>query len=131
MPEPEPIPRHVTALSAQIVDAAIKVHMALGPGLLESAYRRCLCKELQLRGIGYRTEVHIRLSYEGIEVDGGYKIDILVEDCIVLELKVVEYLHPVHEAQLLTYLKLSGCRVGLLLNFHVPLMKNGIKRMVL
>ncbi len=117
-------------VAAVIVDAAIKVHRALGPGLLESAYQHCLAHELRKRGLKVETEVILPIVYEGLKIDAGYRIDMLVEDRIVVENKVVVQLAPIHAAQLLTYLKLRGCRIGFLLNWNVTLMKNGIKRMV-
>lgn len=117
-------------IATQIVDAAIKVHKTLGPGLLESGYQQCLAYELRKRGIQVELEVVLPLIYDGQRIDAGYRIDILVENAIVIENKVVDQLMPVHEAQLLTYLKLRDCRIGFLLNWNVVLMKNGIKRMV-
>ncbi len=113
-----------------IVDAAIKVHRALGPGLLESAYQQCLTHELLRRGLQVECEVLLPIMYDGLQIDAGYRIDMLVEDCIVIENKTVDFLLPIHEAQLLTYLKLSDRRLGFLLNWNVRLMKDGIKRMV-
>ena len=118
-------------LSGEICGAAVDVHQQLGPGLLESAYQQCLCHELNLRGISFRREVELPVQYKGIRLDCGYRIDILVEEQIILELKVVDGIKKVHEAQLLTYLKLSDKKVGMLLNFNVALMKDGIKRFVL
>ncbi|MCS6883597.1 MAG: GxxExxY protein [Oscillochloridaceae bacterium] len=117
-------------ISGQIVDAAMKVHTALGPGLLESAYEACLAHELRKRGLKVLTQVALPVVYDGIELDAGYRLDLLVADAIIVELKAVEKVLPVHEAQLLSYLKLSGCKIGLLINFHVPKLKDGIKRMV-
>jgi GxxExxY protein len=122
--------RSINELSGTIVDAAIQVHSALGPGLLESAYETCLAYELQERGLLVRTQVALPVVYKTITMDVAYRIDLLVEEFIIVELKTVSKLLPIHEAQLLTYLKLSGHRIGLLLNFHVPLMREGIKRMV-
>jgi GxxExxY protein len=122
--------RSINELSGTIVDAAIQVHSALGPGLLESAYETCLAYELQERGLLVRTQVALPVVYKAIQMDLAYRIDLLVEESVVVELKTVSKLLPIHEAQLLTYLKLSGHRIGLLLNFHVPLMREGIKRMV-
>ena len=113
-----------------IVDGAIKVHRALGPGLLESAYQRCLAYELGKRGLRVECEVVLPIIYDGQQIDAGYRIDMLVEDCVIIENKAVERFLPIHEAQLLTYLKLRDCRLGFLLNWNVPLMKRGIKRMV-
>ena len=116
-------------VARQIVDAAIKVHRALGPGLLESAYQTCLTHELRKRGLRVDCEVLLPVVYDGIQLDAGYRIDMLVEACIIVENKAVEKLLPIHQAQLLTYLKLQDCRLGFLLNWNVPLMKQGIKRM--
>ena len=118
-------------LSNEIISAAIEVHRLLGPGLLESAYQAALCRELSLRGIRFRREVELPVVYKGVHLNAGYRIDILVEEKVIVELKAVEAIEPVHEAQLLTYLKLSGKKLGLLLNFNVPLMKDGIRRLVL
>jgi len=117
-------------LSEQIIGAAIEVHRALGPGLLESAYKICLMQELTLRGIRFQSEVMLPVRYKGIELDCGYRIDLLIEDKIILELKAVDALTKVHEAQLLTYLKLSGKRVGLLINFNSPVLRNSIVRRI-
>lgn len=113
-----------------IVDSAIKVHRTLGPGLLESAYQQCLAYELRKRGLKVETEVEVPLKYEEIQISIGYRIDMLVENQIIIENKTVDELAPIHQAQLLTYLKLRDCRLGFLLNWNVTLMKNGIKRMV-
>ena len=118
------------ALTRRIIGAAIEVHRALGPGLLESAYRACLACELELAGLSSRQEVAIGLAYRGLEIDCGYRADLIVEDKVLLELKSVEKLLRVHHSQLLTYLKLSNLRVGLLLNFNEPVMKDGISRIV-
>jgi GxxExxY protein len=122
--------KDLNELSGTTVDAAIRVHSALGPGLLESAYETCLAYELRERGLLVRTQVALPVVYKTIQMDLAYRIDLLIEESIVVELKTVSKLLPIHEAQLLTYLKLSGHRIGLLLNFHVPLMREGIKRMV-
>jgi len=113
-----------------IVDSAIKVHRALGPGLLESAYQACLAYELRLAGLKVKCEVPLPVQYGEIRVDAGYRIDMLVNDCVVIENKAVERILPIHAAQLLTYLRLSDRRLGFLLNWHVKLMKHGIKRYV-
>jgi GxxExxY protein len=118
-------------LSHEIIGAAIEVHRCLGPGLLESTYKICLCQELRLRGVQFRAEIDLPVNYKGILLDCGYRMDVIVEEAIVLELKAVERLLPVHEAQLMTYLRLSGFRVGLLINFNVPVLKDGLKRRVL
>jgi GxxExxY protein len=117
--------------TAPIIGAAIEVHRALGPGLLESAYEECLCHELHLRGLAFQRQVDLPVPYKGLKLDCGYKMDVVVEDEVVLELKSIEKILPVHEAQLLTYMKLSGKRVGLLINFNVPLLTRGIIRRVL
>ena len=106
------------------------MHGTLGPGLLESAYEACLACELRERGLVVRTQVAVPIVYKGLRLEQGYRIDILVEDAVVVEIKTILGFHPVHEAQLLTHLRLSGHRLGLLLNFYVPLMRDGIKRIV-
>ena|SRR5688572_9375524 len=118
-------------MTEQIIGAFIEVHRELGPGLLESAYERCVCHELTLRGFTVRTEVPLPVVYKGIQLDCGYRIDLIVNDKVIIEIKTVEKLVPVHEAQLLTYLKLSDIRVGLLVNFHSSVIRNSIKRMAL
>jgi len=120
----------IEAFAAIIVDAAITVHRALGPGLLESAYQKCLIYELRKRGLRVEWELALPIVYDGQLIDAGYRIDMLIENCIIIENKVVDQLLPIHEAQLLTYLKLKDCRLGFLLNWNVKLMKDGIKRMV-
>lgn len=114
-----------------MVDAAYAVHCALGPGLLETVYEACLEYELKKRGTKVQRQVPVPLVYDGMKLDADLRLDIVVENCLVVELKAVETLLPVYEAQLLTYMRLSGFRVGLLINFNVPLIKDGIKRMVL
>jgi GxxExxY protein len=119
-------------LTEQVIGAAIEVHRTLGPGLLESAYEECLCHELHLRGIPFQRQMPLPVAYKGVSLDCGYRIDIVVADSVILELKCLEHILPVHEAQLLTYLKLTGKRVGLILNFHVAtLVRGGIARKVL
>ncbi|MFQ5399288.1 MAG: GxxExxY protein [Anaerolineae bacterium] len=118
-------------LTEQIIGAAIEVHRHLGPGLLESAYETCLVYELEKLGLKVERQKALPLVYKEIRLEQGYRIDLLVEDKIVVELKVVEHILPVHEAQVLSYLKLSGCKVGLLLNFQVKLLKGGIRRFVM
>jgi len=117
--------------TAAIIGAAIEVHSQLGPGLLESAYEQCLCHELHLRGLPFKCQVDLPVSYKGLQLDCGYKIDVIVNDEVIVELKSVERIMPVHEAQLLTYLKLSGKKVGLLINFNSSLLTQGIIRRVL
>lgn len=113
------------------LDAAFAVHKALGPGLLESVYETCLRYELSQRGIAIRCQVQLPIVYQDIELDAGLRLDLLVEDLVIVELKAVEKHNPLFEAQLLTYLKLSGLRLGFLINFNVPLLKDGIRRLVL
>lgn len=118
-------------LTAQIIGAAIKVHRRLGPGLLESTYDQCLAWELVKRRLRIQRQVPITLKYEGFVVSDAYRLDLVVEQRVIVEVKAVEKLHPVHEAQLLTYLKLSGFPVGLLLNFHELVLRDGIRRFVM
>lgn len=118
-------------LTEAIIGAAIEVHKALGPGLLESAYEECLCCELASRGFACRRQVDLPVVYKTVRLDCGYRLDAVVEDTVVLELKAVESLLPIHEAQLLTYLRLSGKKVSLLINFNVPCLRDGVKRRVL
>ena len=120
----------VNQVSGAIVNAAMKVHSAVGPGLLESAYEACLLHELRSLGLDVKSQVSLPVAYDGVKIDVGYRVDLLVEDAVIVELKAVETLLPIHQAQLLSYLKLSGKQVGLLINFNVPHLKNGIKRMV-
>lgn len=118
-------------LTRRIIGFAIEMHRQLGPGLLESAYEECLCYELREAGLAFQRQVPLPVSYKAVRLDCGYRIDIVVEDAVILELKTVERLIPIHEAQLLTYLRLSGLRTGLLLNFNSPVLRDGIRRMVL
>ena len=117
-------------IGRMILGAAIKVHSALGPGLLESAYQKCLDYELRQQGLNVQCELSLPIRYGDVLIDAGYRIDMLVADMIIVENKTVERLLPIHEAQLLTYLKMKGCKIGYLLNWNVPVMKDGIKRMV-
>jgi GxxExxY protein len=121
----------VNTLSNVVIGAAIDVHRTLGPGLLESAYETCLCHELDLRGIEYKKQIQLPVKYKSIQLDCGYRLDILIENKIVIELKSVEKILPIHDAQLLTYLKLGGWQLGMIFNFNVSLLKHGIKRKVL
>jgi len=127
----ESIPRSTDDVARQIVDAAFKVHSTLGPGLLESVYEVCLVHELTKRGIKVCRQVVLPVIYDGMLLDAGFRLDLLVSDCVIVELKVVESLLAIHKAQLLTYLKLSGHRLGFLINFNVPLIKDGIIRVAL
>jgi GxxExxY protein len=117
-------------LTETIIGAAIEVHRGLGPGLLESAYEECLCHELDLRSVSYTRQAPLPVRYKGLDLDCGYRLDLLVQESVVVELKSVENILPIHEAQLLTYLKLGGWQVGLLINFNVPVLKQGIVRKV-
>jgi GxxExxY protein len=124
-------PQASDPLTEKIIGFAIEVHRQLGPGLLESAYEECLCYELKQSGLIFQRQLPLPVLYKAIRLDCGYRIDIVVEKKVILELKTVERLIPVHDAQLLTYLKLSRLRTGLLLNFNSPTLKDGIRRMVL
>jgi GxxExxY protein len=119
----------INEISGIVVDAAMKVHTALGPGLLENAYEACLLHELRKRGLKTNAQVPLPVVYDGIPVEVGYRLDLLVENAVILELKAVERLLPIHDAQLLSYLKLSGLKLGLLINFNVQHLCDGIKRM--
>jgi GxxExxY protein len=127
----EPLPEQANLAAEIVVDAALTVHRALGPGLLESVYSVCLAHELRKRGSRVLREVSLPVSYDGVQLDAGLRLDMLVDDCLVVELKAVEQILPVHHAQLLTYLKLTGHRLGLLINFNTPLIRDGIRRVVL
>lgn len=119
------------ALTEQIIGAAIDVHRALGPGLLEAVYQACLAHELSIRSLAFEQQKPLPVEYKGTRLDCGYRLDFLVANKVVVELKAVESIHPVHEAQLITYMKLTGCKVGLLINFNEVLLKDGIRRRVL
>ena len=121
---------NINQVSGGVVNAAMKVHSALGPGLLESAYKSCILHELRKRRLNVVSEVPMPVFYDGMKMDVGYRADLIVEDMVLVELKAVDVLAPIHEAQLLCYLKLSGRKVGLLINFNVVHLKDGIKRMV-
>ena len=118
-------------LSGSIIDAAIEVHRELGPGLLESAYEACLWHLLTQRDLTCHRQVELPIHFRGMSVDAGYRIDLLVDQKIIVELKAIEHLHPIHDAQLVTYLRLSGYRVGLLINFNVMRLRDGVKRLIL
>jgi len=120
----------INRVSGTIVSSAMKVHSLLGPGLLESAYQACLAHELRKRGLRVETQVPLPVVFEGEKLDIGYRIDLLIEDLIIVEIKCVEAIHPVHQAQLLSYLRLSRRQLGLLINFYVAHLKDGITRMV-
>ena len=118
----------VNQITEAIIGAAVEVHRGLGPGLLESTYEECLCRELTLRRIPFERQLPLPVEYKGLSLDCGYRLDLLVAETVVVEIKAVEKLLPIHEAQLLTYLKLGGWKVGLLINFNVPVLRQGIRR---
>jgi GxxExxY protein len=122
---------HINDVSAAVIGAAIEVHQILGPGLLESAYEHALAHELSRQQIPYERQKPLPLDYKGIRLDCGYRLDLLVANMVVVEIKAIDALLPIHQAQLLSYLKLGGWKLGLLINFHVPLLREGIKRIVL
>ena len=126
-----PIPNEINLISQAIVDGAFKVHKALGSGLLESVYEICLCHELQKSGLKVKRQVDVPVIYDNIRFDIGFRLDLLVEGKVIVEIKAVDDMNPVFDAQLLTYLKLTNIRVGLLINFNSPVIKKGIKRLVL
>ena len=121
---------NMNQLSSKIIGSAIEVHKTLGPGLLESAYEECLCHELSIQGLLFEKQKPLSVDYKGKKLDCGYRMDIVVEKEVIIELKSCEKVEPIHKAQLLTYLKLSGLNLGLILNFNVPLMRDGIVRIV-
>ena len=127
----KPISERLDAIAKVVVDAAFDVHSKLGPGLLESIYEVCLAHALVKRGLTVERQVALPVVYDDLRLDAGYRLDLLVEGCIVVEIKAVEQVIPVHKAQMLTYLKLTGHRLGFLINFNVPLIRDGIKRIVL
>ena len=127
----EPLPQETEALAKTVVDAAYKVHTTLGPGLLESIYETCLAYELRKRGVSTETQVVIPIVYEGLRLDGGLRIDMLINRQLLVEVKAVDQMNRVFKAEVLTYLKLTKLRLGLLINFNVPVIKNGIERVIL
>ena len=127
----KPLTERQKWLTSQVMDIAITVHKFLGPGLLESVYEKCFCYELAKRNIPYVVQKNVELTYDKLVISDGLRIDILIDDLIIVELKAQDIYHPVWEAQLLSYLKLTDKRLGYILNFHVPLMKEGVKRMIL
>jgi GxxExxY protein len=127
----KPVSETIDRVATQVVDAAFKVHSRLGPGLLESVYEVCLAYELTERRLNVKRQIFLPVKYGAIELDAGLRLDLLINDCLIVELKAVESILPVHKAQLLTYLKLSGHRLGLLINFNVPVVKDGISRIIL
>jgi GxxExxY protein len=125
------VPSELNELTGLVIGAAMEVHKTLGPGLLETAYAACLSRELDLRGISYEKEKPLPVTYKGTDLDCGYRLDFVIGNQLILELKTCESIQPIHEAQLLTYLKLTGIRTGLLINFNVPILKRGLKRLSL
>jgi GxxExxY protein len=123
-------PHHLNDLAGQIIGAAMEVHTVLGPGLLENTYEACLAHELECNDIRATSQVYLPVKYKGVSIDAGYRIDLIVEDSIIVELKAVESLTRIHTAQILAYLKLSNIKLGLLINFNVPRLRQGIKRIV-
>jgi len=118
-------------IAQRIVDSAYRVHSALGPGLLESIYETCFCHELTKHGLGFRRQLQVPVTYDNMLFDSALRLDVLVENCVICELKAIDVMNPVFQAQLLSYLRLTQKRLGFLINFHVPLIKNGIKRIIL
>jgi len=129
--ENDPISGELDRIAATVIDAAFKVHRALGAGLLESAYERCFAYEVDERGLGVRRQVPLGIAYGKLNIEAAYRIDLLVEAQVIVEVKAVDALTPTHQAQLLTYLKLANLRLGFLINFNVPLLKHGIRRLAL
>ena len=127
----EPIPAETERIAQIAVDSAFKVHKALGPGLLESVYEACLCHELSKRAIPFKKQISLPVIYDEVRIDTGFRLDLILADAVIVELKAAEKMLPLYEAQLLTYLKLTGLRLGLLLNFNVPVIREGIKRIIL
>lgn len=123
--------RELNELTDAIIGAAMEIHRALGPGLLESTYEMCLCRELSIRGIAFERQVPIPVEYKGVKLDCGYRADIVVDRKILIEIKAIDSLLPIHDAQLLSYLKIGGWKIGLLINFNVELLKQGLRRRVL
>ena len=126
-----PLPDDTERIATQIVDAAFKVHGILGPGLLESVYEVCMCRELSKRAIPFRTQVALPIDYDGVRLESALRLDLLVGQSVIVELKSVEQMNPLYQSQLLSYLRLSGLRLGFLINFNVPLIKQGIHRIII
>ena len=126
----DPERERLDLLTEKVIGFGIDVHRALGPGLLESAYEECICYELAQAGFKFTRQTHLPIAYKKVRLDCGYRMDVVIENSVILEVKTVEKLIGIHEAQLLSYLKMSGLRVGLLMNFHVPVLKSGLKRIV-
>ena len=130
IPHFQPIPAEVELVGTKVLDAAFKVHTVLGPGLLESVYEACLAYEIRKSGLTVETQLALPVIYESVHVDAGLRMDMLIDKCVIVELKSVETMNPIYEAQLLTYLKLTNIRLGYLINFNVPHLRDGFKRMV-
>ncbi len=126
-----PIPDETERVAHEVIQAAFRVHKALGPGLLESAYEKCLCHELNKGGLSFQSQLEVPLIYDGMKIESGFRIDILVEEILIVELKAVEKVLPIDKAQVITYLKLSKLRLALLLNFNEALLKDGLQRIVI
>ena len=126
----EPIPEYIEEIASKTIGCALDVHTALGPGLLEKVYENCLIYELTENGFNVQSQVRLPIDYKKLHIKGAYRIDLLIENCLVIEIKTVEEINPIHQAQLLTYLKLSGYRLGLIINFNTTHLKNGLKRVV-
>ena len=122
--------KDINELTGAVIGAAIEVHKVIGPGLLESTYEVCLCREFELRKFPFEKQKELPVEYKGVRLDCGYRLDIIIANKLIVELKACDRLLPIHEAQLLTYLKLTGIKTGLLINFNVPVLKDGIKRLV-
>jgi GxxExxY protein len=122
---------NINDLTGEIIGAAIEVHKALGPGLLESIYEECLCIEFGQRSLPFERQKEVNIEYKGLKLESKYRVDLMVSKMIIVELKTVDELAPIHDAQILSYLKLAGLKVGLLINFNVPVLKDGIKRLIL
>jgi len=126
----DPVAERINLITEKAIGCAIEVHKAIGPGLLESAYEECLCYELSQNGLSFQRQVPLPVVYKDVKLDCGYQLDIIVEDLVILEIKAVERIIPIHEAQLLSYLRMLDKRIGLILNFHAAVLRNGIKRIV-
>ncbi|MEQ8848145.1 GxxExxY protein [Botrimarina sp.] len=128
---PPPIPRDIESVGTKVLDAAFAVHRELGPGLLESVYETCLCHELRKLGIDFVAQAQLPIFYDGIRIESGLRLDLLVAGSVIVELKAIDQMAPIHEAQLLTYMKLANVRLGFLLNFNSIMLRDGMKRLVL
>ncbi len=129
--EYKPIPRETEIIASKIVSASFKIHSKIGPGLLEKVYEICLCHELQKHGLSCQRQIYVPIKYDNLTFNEGLRLDVLVEGCIICEIKAIENVNPVWEAQILSQLKMTGLRLGFLINFNVPLMKEGLRRFVL